>query len=108
MAAAALALHECGLALEDGEGLLEALDLGRAARLALLVALRLRDAAVLDLGVVRVHGVELLLGGGAVAGYLGDGLLLGFMFIIILVIDFEGIYTYIYIYIYMPFILLLL
>ena len=45
--AAALALHEGGLALEDGEGLLEALDLGRAARLALLVALRLCDAAVL-------------------------------------------------------------
>merc|ERR1719253_1661841 len=77
VAAAALALHEGGLALEDGERLLEALDLCLAARLALLVGLRLGDAAVLDLRVVLVHGVELGLGLLAVAGDLRNGLLLG-------------------------------
>ena len=65
------------LNLEDGERLLEALDLRLAARLALLVGLRLGDAAVLDLRVVLVHGVELGLRLLAVAGDLRDGLLLG-------------------------------
>merc|ERR1719253_2170384 len=84
VAAAALALHERGLALEDGERLLEALDLRLAARLALLVGLRLGDAAVLDLRVVLVHGVELGLRLLAVARDLRDGLLLGLVLHVLL------------------------
>merc|ERR1719401_2328035 len=46
------ALHQRGLRLQDVQGLLQALDLGLTARLALLVRLGHRDAAVLDLRVV--------------------------------------------------------
>merc|ERR1719373_35787 len=58
--AAAMLLQEGGrLLLEDGERLLEALDLCGAAALPLLVGPRLRDAALLDLGVVLQNGREL-------------------------------------------------
>merc|ERR1719373_1057438 len=73
--AAAVLLQEGGsLLLEDGECLLEALDLRGAAALALLVGLRLRDAALLDLGVVLQDRAELRVRGLALAAVLRHGL----------------------------------
>eukprot|EP00429_Kryptoperidinium_foliaceum_P088402 CAMPEP_0176201040 /NCGR_PEP_ID=MMETSP0121_2-20121125/9364_1 /TAXON_ID=160619 /ORGANISM="Kryptoperidinium foliaceum, Strain CCMP 1326" /LENGTH=67 /DNA_ID=CAMNT_0017539911 /DNA_START=94 /DNA_END=294 /DNA_ORIENTATION=+ len=58
-AATAAALHEGGLLCQDLQRLLQALDLGLAARLPLLVGLRLCDAALFDLPVVLEHRREL-------------------------------------------------
>merc|ERR1719230_1021372 len=68
------ALHEGGFVLKDGECLLQACDLSLTALLAFLVRLWLRNAAILDFGVVLIDCVELSLLGGAVGGHLGDAL----------------------------------
>merc|ERR1719373_1312856 len=73
--AAAVLLQEGGrLLLEDGECLLETLNLRSAAALALLVGLRLRDAALLDLGVVLQNRAELCVCRIALAAVIRHGL----------------------------------
>ena len=52
------ALHESSLALEDREGLLEAVHLGLTTSLAILIRLRLGDATLLDLAIVIQDGGE--------------------------------------------------
>merc|ERR1719265_1075095 len=69
-AAALAALHEGGLVLEDGQGILEASDLRLSTTLALLVSLRLGNAAVLKLGVVLHNSGEFRILGVAVGGKL--------------------------------------
>merc|ERR1719277_655507 len=59
---AVLALYERRLILEDGQGLLQALDLRLAPGLAVLVGLRLGNAAVLDLVEVLEDGGQLSMG----------------------------------------------
>merc|ERR1719499_2068309 len=73
LAAVPATLHKGSLLLERGERLLQALDLGLPAGLALLVSLWLRDAAVLDLLVVLEHGRQLRVCALAICGDLGDG-----------------------------------
>merc|ERR1719401_1744357 len=73
--ATAVLLQEGGrLLLEDGERLLEALDLRGPAALTLLVGLRLRNAALLDPGVVLQDGAELRVRRFALAAVLRHGL----------------------------------
>merc|ERR1719215_132316 len=65
-------LQEGSLVVQGREGLLEPLDLGLATSLTLLVRLRLRDAAGLDLAVVVQDGRELAVGRLTVRGQLGN------------------------------------
>merc|ERR1719188_1343250 len=61
-----------GLVAQDREGLLQSLYLRLATGLALLVRLRLGDAALVHLGVVLQHRRQLLVGGRAVSGKFVD------------------------------------
>merc|ERR1719246_290468 len=76
--AAVAALQESSLVLQDGERILQACDLGRAACLAVRVRLWPGNATVLDLAVVLVHRSQLRGGGVAIAlifrGRLAQGL----------------------------------
>merc|ERR1719491_1255844 len=78
-------LDKRGLVLQDGERLLQARDLRLTTGLAVLVRLWLRDAAVLHLAVVLIHGcqfslrrvtVTLVLCGGLAQGLHFRGLVL--------------------------------
>merc|ERR1719416_328806 len=71
--AMALPLHKCSsLVLQDRQGLFQTVDLSIAPALALFVALRLRDASLLDLRVEIEHSAQLGLCCLTVARVLGD------------------------------------
>merc|ERR1740139_2118707 len=72
--AAVTALQECGLIIQDGQSLLQALDLSGTVCLAILVRLCLRNAAILDLAVILVHSSQLRGSGVAIALVLRCGL----------------------------------
>merc|ERR1712232_983910 len=61
-AAGFLALCKCSLALQDGKGFLESGDFGGAPGNNFLVGLGLRDATVLDLGIVLHNRIKAGLG----------------------------------------------
>merc|ERR1719296_482398 len=67
-------LHECRLALEDRERVLQAFDLCCTAPAALLISLGLGDAPLLDFGIVLQNGTELCVRGLSVTRHLTDAL----------------------------------
>merc|ERR1719367_2053328 len=71
-------LHEGGLVLKYGEGLLEAVDLGCATSLSFLVSLGLGNAAFLHLAIVLIDCTELRISGLAVGGKVGNRLILSY------------------------------
>merc|ERR1711933_349518 len=77
VASTALALHEGRLVLEHRQRLLQALDLSIPAPLPLLVGLGLRDAPLLDLGVVLKHSGKLCVLGLTITGHVCDALVRG-------------------------------